>query len=110
MSAKEPSAETDSQLTSHINLHYPLTPERKMIEEACDRFGLSLQTLLSEACLTDGIPLKDIMNELERKILIKALALAKGNQKEAAASLGMKYTTLNEKLKRHKIDTRRLKG
>ena len=80
----------------------------KKIENSLEELLPPLQSLLSKSCLQEGVPLKSIMDLLERNILLKALLLAGGNQKEAAASLGMKYTTFNEKLKRHGIDIRKI--
>lgn len=48
-------------------------------------------------------PLKDFLNDIELCLIIYSLNEANGNQREAARILGIKPTTLNEKLKRHKI-------
>lgn len=48
-----------------------------------------------------------LLEELERRIIAAALTRTKGNQRAAAARLGMKYTTLNEKVKRHGIEIER---
>lgn len=40
---------------------------------------------------------------LERKLILSVLKRVNGNQKEAAALLRIKYTTLNEKIRRYKI-------
>lgn len=54
------------------------------------------------------IPLKDVIGELEKKVIVQVLSEVDGNQKDAAETLGMKYTTLNEKLKRYGIRVRRV--
>ena len=51
----------------------------------------------------EGVSLPKIMCILEKKILIKALLQYNGNIKKASQFLGIKYTTLHEKLKRHNI-------
>lgn len=51
----------------------------------------------------EGISLPEIMCALEKKILIKALVQSDGNIKKTSQFLGIKYTTLHEKLKRHNI-------
>lgn len=47
--------------------------------------------------------LSELMKEIERTILIKSLAQFNGNQKDVARFLGIKYTTLHEKVKKYKI-------
>ena len=44
--------------------------------------------------------LKQRMNEYERELLVAALRSAGGNQRRAAAALGILPSTLSEKLKR----------
>ncbi len=56
-----------------------------------------------------GIPLKELMWAFERKVLLASLRLAHGKQKEAAAILGVKATTLLEKMRKHGINGRRVK-
>jgi len=47
--------------------------------------------------------LDDIMKELEKLIITKALFVFNGNQKKVASLLKIKYTTLHEKVKRSNI-------
>jgi DNA-binding NtrC family response regulator len=47
----------------------------------------------------------DTMERFEREIITESLKRANGVQRRAAALLGLKATTLNEKIKRLKIDT-----
>lgn len=47
--------------------------------------------------------LKKLMQEVEKGIIIRFLDRTGGNQRHAAKLLGLKYTTLNEKVKRYKI-------
>lgn len=49
------------------------------------------------------IPLKKFINDLEKKLVVQVLKMVKGNQKKASYILGVKPTTLNEKIKRYKI-------
>ena len=46
------------------------------------------------------IPLKTFMNGIEKKVISYALQIAMGNQKNAADLLGLKPTTLGEKVRR----------
>jgi DNA-binding NtrC family response regulator len=54
--------------------------------------------------LKETLSLKDFIITLEKCIILRALSEVNGNQKEAARFLGIKYTTLNEKIKKYKID------
>ena len=54
-------------------------------------------------CREKPIFLKDLMDQIERSVIYKILCLTRGNQKQAALALGIKYTTLNEKLKKYGI-------
>lgn len=47
--------------------------------------------------------LKKLMQEVEKGIIIRFLDRTGGNQRHAAKLLGLKYTTLNEKVKRYHI-------
>lgn len=53
-------------------------------------------------------PLKDLMNKLERMIITFALSKFEGNQRGTAKFLGLKPTTLNEKMKKHNISLRKI--
>ena len=48
-------------------------------------------------------PLRESLNILEKAILIKVLYSVNGKQKDAAKFLGINYTTLCEKIKKHNI-------
>jgi DNA-binding NtrC family response regulator len=52
---------------------------------------------------SSDISLKKFMSTMERNIILQALERAGGHQKKAAEILGVKYRTLNEKLKRYQI-------
>jgi len=47
--------------------------------------------------------LREILNNLEKEILIEVLYRVKGNQRDAARFLDLKCSTLNEKIKKHNI-------
>lgn len=48
----------------------------------------------------DRRPLKEMVEDYERKIVLMALELAHWNQRRAATSLGLLPSTLSEKMKR----------
>lgn len=49
---------------------------------------------------TDRRPLKEMVEDYERKIVLMALELSHWNQRRAASSLGLLPSTLSEKMKR----------
>ena len=50
-----------------------------------------------------NVDLSSLLGELERRIIIETLKSTQGNQLAASQRLGVKYTTLNDKIKRHRI-------
>jgi DNA-binding NtrC family response regulator len=55
---------------------------------------------MSEVTLLKNGSLKEMVKEFERQLIEAALAASAGNQRRAAASLGLLPTTLHEKMKR----------
>lgn len=49
---------------------------------------------------SDRRPLKEMVDDYERKIVLMALELSHWNQRRAASSLGLLPSTLSEKMKR----------
>ena len=58
-------------------------------------------------CKRHPVHLKLLLDAIEKCLILKVLDRASGNQKEAARILGIKYTTLNQKVKKHGIRFRR---
>jgi len=58
-------------------------------------------------CKRSPVQLKLLLDAIEKCLILKVLEKASGNQKEAARILGIKYTTLNQKVKKHGIRFRR---
>ena len=54
-------------------------------------------------CLRQKVPLKDLIQTIEKTMLFQALSRFNGNQRETAEFLGVKHTTLNEKIKKYQI-------
>jgi DNA-binding NtrC family response regulator len=54
-----------------------------------------------------NIPLKTFLDGFEKKILLACLRLTQGNQKNAAALMGLKPTALFEKMRKHGIRSQR---
>jgi len=59
--------------------------------------SLALYAMGSRAALTS---LRRLVEDYERRLILAALARARGNQRRAAAELGCLPTTLNEKMRR----------
>jgi len=71
---------------------------REYIEPAS--FDLSAPTM---AVPPEGLPMKDVVQEFQKQLIIDALRKSGWVQKEAAKLLDVKPTTLNEMIKRHGI-------
>jgi DNA-binding NtrC family response regulator len=59
--------------------------------------SLARYSMGSRAAMTS---LKRLVEDYERRLILDALARARGNQRRAAAELGCLPTTLNEKMRR----------
>ncbi len=64
------------------------------------------QAYLAANLRSRNIPLKEFMDDFEKRILVSCLRLAQGNQKNVAAVLSVKPTSLFEKLRKHGISPR----
>lgn len=53
--------------------------------------------------LNQKVSLKDLLNKIEKLVLIEVLTQFNGCQRRTSKFLRIKNTTLNEKVKRHKI-------
>ena len=78
------------------NTHQAKMKEREFHELFIDFF-------IDYFYLKENIDLKDFISSLERAILVKMLDRFNGNQKDTAAFLGINHTTLNQKVRKHKI-------
>ena len=54
----------------------------------------------AQEIVTGGPKLKALLDAYERRLIEEALAATNGNQRRAAAALGLLPTTLHEKMKR----------
>ena len=54
-------------------------------------------------CTKEHFPMRTFMKSFEEDLIKKALELARGNQRVASMILGIKATTLSEKIKRSHI-------
>ena len=70
-----------------------------------------IKSYLISNCVNANVPLKNFMGEFEREMICRALRVSGGNQRVASFILGLKPTTLNEKIKKFKIkEKRKIKG
>lgn len=68
-----------------------------------DSFALELSTLYPDLRSDSQIQFADKVRCFEIRLIGQALDLTGGNQKLAARLLGLRPTTLNEKMKRYKL-------
>jgi len=66
-----------------------------------------LNLFFEDFCQRKKLSLKDFLARVELHLIIHSLNRANGNQREAAKILGLKPTTLNEKLRRYNIGYRK---
>ncbi len=72
----------------------------KNLEELQEKM---ITTYLQSNSLSGRLQLKDFLGILERNLLLYCLQLTGGNQRKAAMILGIKPTTLFEKLKKYQV-------
>jgi len=68
---------------------------------------LIFRILLTYYCMETELNFKEYLDKLERTMIVKTLSIFNGNIKDSARFLGIKYTTLYEKVKRHHISFRK---
>lgn len=66
-----------------------------------------LQLFFEYFVINKRTPLKKLMMRIERDIIVKTLNKVEGNRIEATEILGIKNTTLHEKIKRYDIRLKR---
>ena len=64
-----------------------------------------IRSCILNNCIKKNVPLKNFICEIEKEMIIKALKVSGGNQRVASFILGIKPTTLNEKIKKFHIST-----
>jgi transcriptional regulator with GAF, ATPase, and Fis domain len=74
---------------------------------AAPREGSDIAVIADYLSRRPLLSLSPLLDELERRIIIEVLNRTLGNQRAAAARLGLKYTTFVEKVKRHGIEIER---
>jgi len=86
----------DSDLQSYQKKH----PRKRDKKNALD-------SIIEFVFMKNGVDLKEFIDQLERTLIIKTLTKFNGNQKDSARFLGIKYTTLHEKIRRYNIHFRK---
>jgi DNA-binding NtrC family response regulator len=66
------------------------------------------ETAAAPSFVTDGTTLHEQVQEYQKKVILTTLKKTRGVQNKAAQLLGLKPTTLNEMIKRLKIDLRQI--
>lgn len=67
-----------------------------------------IEALEQDFYKNEHISLKEFMDKLEKEIIITALLKVNGNQCKAAKILGLRSSTLHEKIKRYDITLQRI--
>jgi DNA-binding NtrC family response regulator len=86
--------------------HWAGTRGEQSLEDATEAL---VSAFLAANLKFKRMPLKDFMDDFERRILRTCLTLTRGHQRSAATILGLKYTALFEKMRKHCINGRQLK-
>lgn len=81
--------------------------EKDVNREMDDSRDKLIRSYILSNCMNRNVPLKRFINEFEKEMISRALRVSGGNQRIAAFILGLKPTTLNEKIK--KFDLKREK-
>jgi DNA-binding NtrC family response regulator len=80
---------------------------------AMKSLAVTTETLIVAYVITNlnhkKVPLKKFMDHCEKKILLNSLQLTCGSQKNAADLLGLKPTSLFEKMRKHGINNKQNK-
>ena len=85
-----------------------VNPEMEFLYNHFNRASETLaKSYIIMNCSKKSIPLKKLMDNLEKLIIDSALQVSRGSQKKAAAILGVKQTSLCEKIKKLKIVKRK---
>lgn len=95
-----PSLPADSGTDNHQRSVNDISAER------ADLYSLSKPATPSVSFESGPINFNELINEFETKLIIEALKFTAGNKKEASRMLGLKRTTLLEKIKKKSIDGR----
>jgi transcriptional regulator with PAS, ATPase and Fis domain len=100
------------ELENLIERAVVLTKEKVITRENLPPFILALQANRTEVSSLPGgsLNLKEKLQIFQKKTIIEALIKSNGIQKKAASLLGVKPTTLNEMIKRLKINTNNFSG
>lgn len=77
--------------------------KKKIFSSSKDKLKKNFFGLFIELFYQQPLSLKEFIDDLEKCIILSTLSKVGGNQKKAARALGIKYTTLNEKIKRYNI-------
>lgn len=97
----QPLEDIYSEYKQRLNSEIGIIHKSNLEESAFIREILKL--FFDYFCVSHKMSLKDLVDYMEKIIIIRALCRFNGNQREAARYLRINHTTLNEKIKRYKI-------
>ncbi len=97
------------ELKNLVSRASALFPHEQIDIERVDRL-LSSSANVAISNETQSRAKMSVIKEVERQIIIKKLEANKGNQKRTAQDLGMPKSTLNDRIRQYKIDTRNFRN
>jgi DNA-binding NtrC family response regulator len=115
MSNHGPDPYIENFIWEHSRDRYPAQPESNQSHKGKDNsddsvdedfYDETIHQFIGQFCIKqikNRVPLKNLMNTIEKVILTKVLSRLNGHQKATAQFLKIKSTTLHEKLKKHHI-------
>ncbi|MEN8153595.1 MAG: helix-turn-helix domain-containing protein [Acidobacteriota bacterium] len=87
-----------------IDIHIPENVDISRVKkEMYESITNLINNYLLKNCVSERLPMKLFMNYLEEELIKKTLIISKGNQKVASIILGIKASTLNEKIRKYDI-------
>ncbi len=104
MTLKKHSQATKDRISAPLNIENIWQSSIDEIKKSDDRcWEIFIDLFIEYFFMRKRRPLRESQNILEKAILIKVLCSVNGKQKDATKFLGINYTTLCEKIKKHNI-------
>ena len=73
-----------------------------------DIWEILMHIAINKFCSVKSMSLKEFLEDFEKRLIIRILSRANGNRKKTARLLGIKYTTLHQKLRKYNINFKKM--